>query len=69
MGELSTLLENFYIYRYIVFTFYVSKYTLCIPIYMEVFWQCKACVRPSSPFERLGVDYAGPMNLRLTKTV
>ena len=32
-----TLLENFHVYRDIVFTFYVSKYTHCIPIYMEVF--------------------------------
>ena len=28
----------------------------------------KARVRPSSPFECSGVDYAGPINLRLTKT-
>ena len=28
----------------------------------------KARVRPSSPFERSGVDYAGPIHLRLTKT-
>ena len=27
-----------------------------------------ARVRPSSPFERSGVDYAGPISLRLTKT-
>ena len=40
---LPSLLENFHIYRYIVFTFYVSKYTLCIPIYMEVFWQWSMC--------------------------
>ena len=28
----------------------------------------KARVRPSSPFEYSGVDYAGPINVRLTKT-
>ena len=28
----------------------------------------QARVRPSSPFERSGVDYAGPINVRLTKT-
>ena len=28
----------------------------------------KAGVRTSSPFERSDVDYAGPINLRLTKT-
>ena len=28
----------------------------------------KARVRQSSPFERSGVDYAGPIHLRLTKT-
>ena len=28
----------------------------------------KARVRPSLPFERSGVDYAGPINVRLTKT-
>ena len=32
-----SLLENFHIYTYILFTFYVSKYTHCIPIYKEVF--------------------------------
>ena len=28
----------------------------------------QARVRPSSPFQRSGVDYAGPINVRLTKT-
>ena len=28
----------------------------------------KARVRPSSPFEYSGVDYASPINIRLTKT-
>ena len=28
----------------------------------------KARVRPSSPFERSGIDFAGPINVRLTKT-
>ena len=38
----ATLLSNFHVYRYIVFTFNDSKYTHCIPIYMEVFRQCRS---------------------------